>query len=220
MRLLVATSLVVALLSGCASPETNSLPEDTSSEVAVTETATANAADSETDSETDPPSVAPSEKEDPEDAGANTDTPENTPTPLEADELAAATPNASNFPTVTVYKSPTCGCCAKWIDHLREEGFTVETNDVQDMRSIKKERGVPASLSSCHTGEVGGYVVEGHVPADDIKALLAQAPDAIGIAVPGMPIGSPGMEVAGQPAERYDVVMFREDGMAAVFAQH
>lgn len=121
---------------------------------------------------------------------------------------------------VTVYKTPTCGCCSLWVDHLKANGLTVQTYDLADLSSTKNQLGVPRNLSSCHTAVVGGYVVEGHVPADDVKRLLEERPNVTGIAVPGMPIGSPGMEVEGQPNERYQVVAFNKQGQQSVFATH
>jgi hypothetical protein len=118
---------------------------------------------------------------------------------------------------VQVYKSPDCGCCDKWIDHLRADGFTVRATNVPDVTPIKLENGVPEKLAACHTGIVGGYVVEGHVPAADIRRLLRERPDVAGLAVPGMPIGSPGME--GPHPERYQVLAFGSHGIA-VFAEH
>jgi len=124
-------------------------------------------------------------------------------------------------PTVTVYKTPTCGCCTLWADHMTEAGFEVERIDVPSLDDVKARLGVPNQLASCHTAIVGDYVVEGHVPAEDVRRLLdEQPPEAIGLAVPGMPIGSPGMEVEGRPADRYEVYMFTRDGRAAVFARH
>lgn len=122
--------------------------------------------------------------------------------------------------TVTVYKTPTCGCCRGWVDHLRAQGFRVETVDRDDLTMVKAANGVPGQLESCHTATVGGYVVEGHVPARDIRRLLAERPPVIGLAAPGMPVGSPGMEVPGSPAERYDVVSFDRSGATSVFASH
>ncbi len=119
---------------------------------------------------------------------------------------------------ITVYKSPTCGCCNGWIDHLKAAGFSVSAHDVRDMDRVKSERGVPAKLGSCHTAEVAGYVVEGHVPPADIHRLLNEKPAVAGLAVPGMPIGSPGME--GPNPERYEVLQFDKDGDTAVFAVH
>ena len=119
---------------------------------------------------------------------------------------------------VTVYKSPTCGCCNGWIRHLEAAGFEVVAHDTQELSAIKSERGIPRNLDSCHTALVGGYIVEGHVPASDVTRLLKEKPDYAGIAVPGMPIGSPGME--GPNPEAYDVLGFRKDGSTEVFSSH
>lgn len=120
---------------------------------------------------------------------------------------------------MTVYKSPTCGCCTKWVDHVKDAGFKVSIKDVTDMDAIKRDLGVPAQLASCHTAVVGPYVLEGHVPADAIEKLLADKPArARGLAVPGMPVGSPGMEVPGRAADRYEVMLFTTDGKASVFS--
>lgn len=121
---------------------------------------------------------------------------------------------------VTVYKNAQCGCCRKWVDHLREEGFEVTAKDVDDLAAIKTKLGVPASLTSCHTAIVGQYVVEGHVPAGDIRKLLAEKPRVAGVGVPGMPVGSPGMEVPDMPAGKYKVMAFAKDGKQTVFASH
>lgn len=119
-------------------------------------------------------------------------------------------------PLVVVYKSPTCGCCVKWEEHLKSSGFQVDSRPRPDMNSVKAEAGVPAALQSCHTAMVDGYVVEGHVPASSIKKLLAERPAGVkGVAVPGMPIGSPGME--GPNPERYDVITFSGSGETKVF---
>jgi hypothetical protein len=123
-------------------------------------------------------------------------------------------------PTVEVYKSPTCGCCSKWIDHLRSHGFVAKAIDTETIDQIKTARGVPAKARSCHTAIVGGYVVEGHVPAADIQRLLKERPAIVGIAVPGMPIGSPGMEVPGMKAQPFDVIAFTKDGSTRIFASH
>lgn len=127
---------------------------------------------------------------------------------------------AGDLPVVTVYKSPTCGCCSKWVDHLRANGFEVKTTDMPDVQPMKQRFGVPADLASCHTAVVGGYVIEGHVPAEDVKRLLAERPDVTGLAVPGMPIGSPGMEVEGRAPQPYDVIAFTKQGKRTVFASH
>jgi hypothetical protein len=120
--------------------------------------------------------------------------------------------------TIIVYKSPTCGCCTKWISHLEENGFKVNAIDTKDMYTVKKEAGLPYGLGSCHTGIIGGYTIEGHVPASDIKRLLAERPAVRGLAVPGMPMGSPGME--GPRKDRYSVLTFDEAGKTTVFSSH
>lgn len=123
---------------------------------------------------------------------------------------------ADSLPEVTVWKTPTCGCCGKWVNHLEASGFTVHTKVLADLSGIKSERSVPARLESCHTAEVDGYVVEGHVPADAILRLLRERPAVAGIAVPGMPAGSPGME-AGDFRQPYQVLTFDGDGGVEVF---
>jgi hypothetical protein len=121
-------------------------------------------------------------------------------------------------PLVQVYKSPTCGCCGKWVDHLRAAGFTVQATNVADVNQYKLEYGVPVQLASCHTAIVEGYIVEGHVPADDVIKMLREKPAIKGIAVPGMPLGSPGMESL--TPERYETIAFDADGNTTVFAIH
>lgn len=122
-------------------------------------------------------------------------------------------------PKMIVYKSPTCGCCKSWIDHVRKNGFVVEAIDVEDVTPYKKQHGVPLDLASCHTGIVDGYGIEGHVPADLIARLLKERPrGAKGLAVPGMPAGSPGMEVGGRK-DPYDVVLFNTNGTRRVWAR-
>jgi len=124
---------------------------------------------------------------------------------------------------LVVYKTETCGCCGKWVDHMKEAGFDVEVHPVnqQELTAVKAEKGVTPDLAACHTAEIGGYVVEGHVPAEDLKRLLAEKPASVkGIAVPGMPIGSPGMEDPDRPADEYDVVTFTASGETEVFASH
>lgn len=126
------------------------------------------------------------------------------------------------LPAMTVYKSPSCGCCHNWVTHVRTAGFAVREVNTDDLASVKREAGIPARLASCHTVMVGGFVVEGHVPADDVKKLLRDKPAGVrGLAVPGMPIGSPGME-QGPVAqyERYDVLAFTATGTTTVFATH
>jgi hypothetical protein len=123
------------------------------------------------------------------------------------------------LPEVAVSKDPSCGCCESWVEHLRGAGFRVKVAETVEMSRLKARLGVPQGLASCHTGEVGGYVIEGHVPADEIKRLLAERPAARGLAVPGMPVGSPGMEVAGMEPDTYDVVLFGPQGQRA-FARY
>src|SRR5215204_2604402 len=121
---------------------------------------------------------------------------------------------------ITVYKDPSCGCCKNWVEHLRANGFAPEVHDRSDMDALKDSLGVPSKLRSCHTAVVGTYVIEGHVPAADVKRLIATKPTkTAGVAVPGMPAGSPGMEVGGR-VDRYDVVAFAADGATRVFARH
>ena len=121
--------------------------------------------------------------------------------------------------TATVYKDPNCGCCNKWIEHLTRADFVVDAFNREDMTQVKAELGVPNALESCHTALIDGYVVEGHVPVADIERLLTERPDALGLAVPGMPVGSPGMEY-GDEREPYEVVLFGSDGQQSVFARH
>ncbi len=126
--------------------------------------------------------------------------------------------SVSDLPIVQVYKSPTCGCCSKWVSHLEANGFTVEATDVNDINLIKSSFGIPPALASCHTAVVGDYLVEGHVPAEDIVQLLKQKPAIKGISVPGMPIGSPGME--GRNPQAYDVISFDAQAETDVFSSH
>ncbi len=119
---------------------------------------------------------------------------------------------------ITVYKSPTCGCCSKWVRHLQDNGFEVDAINHNDMNSVKSTAGVPSRLASCHTAMVGGYIIEGHVPAADIRHLLEEQPAVAGLTVPGMPMGSPGME--GVRHDRYNVLTFTKDGDSKVFSQH
>ncbi len=121
--------------------------------------------------------------------------------------------------TIKVYKSPTCGCCGDWVDHLEDNGFTVDVTDTQLMNQIKVDAGLTPHLASCHTAFIGDYVIEGHVPAADIRRLVAEQPEARGLAVPGMPIGSPGMET-GDRKDPYQVLLFNESGQTRVFADY
>jgi len=117
-----------------------------------------------------------------------------------------------------VYKNPSCGCCTKWISHLRANGFDVKARDVEDITAWRARLGVPPTLGACHSARVGGYLVEGHVPAKDIQRLLRERPSAAGLAVPGMPRGSPGMEA--DVEEPYDVLLFQTNGRYAVYQQY
>lgn len=118
---------------------------------------------------------------------------------------------------ITVYKSPTCGCCSKWVDHLTASGFKVTAHDTSDMLAVRKKLGVPDAMTSCHTAVVNGYLIEGHVPAADIQRLLRDKPKVAGLAVPGMVTGSPGME--GARSDPYNVIAFGE-GKTSVFSRH
>jgi len=121
---------------------------------------------------------------------------------------------------ITVYKSASCGCCTKWVDHLKANGFAPTVHDDENVDGIKDEMGVPKDVRSCHTALLGRYLVEGHVPASDLRRLLAEKPDIAGLAAPGMPGSSPGMAVPGAPHEPYEVLAFARDGKTTVFARH
>ena len=127
--------------------------------------------------------------------------------------LALVMPSVSAFaqtPAILVHKDPDCGCCAGWVQHVKDAGFAVTVEETTDLQPVKKRLGVPADLAACHTAEVDGYVLEGHVPAAAVRRLLEKRPTAIGLAVPGMPAGSPGMESS--VPQRYDVVLFGANG--------
>lgn len=133
--------------------------------------------------------------------------------------LAAAAVSAQPLPEVVMHKDPNCGCCGQWAEHLQANGFRVKTVMEGDMESVKRRFAVPQRLTSCHTAKVGGYVIEGHVPASAIKRLLREKPAVAGLAVPGMPAGSPGMEVPGRK-DPYDVVAFDRVGRSRVFERY
>ena len=122
---------------------------------------------------------------------------------------------------IEVWKSSGCGCCGLWVEHLRNAGYTVKTNDTASgiLARIKKQAGLKPDLQSCHTAKAGGYVIEGHVPAEDVARLLKDKPDAVGLTVPGMPLGSPGMDT-GPEKEPYEVLLVKKDGSTEVFARH
>lgn len=132
--------------------------------------------------------------------------------------MLPARPALAARDVIDVHKSASCGCCSKWIEHLRANGFEVKAHDVADVAVSRARFGVPAKLGSCHTGRVGGYPVEGHVPARDIRRLLRDRPDAVGLAVPGMPRGSRGME--GDVMDPYDVLLFQSSGTFAVYQRY
>jgi hypothetical protein len=118
-----------------------------------------------------------------------------------------------------VYKTPTCPCCDAWIAHMREAGFTTTVTVLDDLQPIRRRAGLPDALASCHTGLIGDYLVEGHVPAADVLRLLAQNPSAVGLAVPGMPLGSPGMETPQGHRQAYDTLLVLRSGETQVFAR-
>jgi hypothetical protein len=123
--------------------------------------------------------------------------------------------------TLVVYKTPYCGCCKGWVAHMTRAGFTPTINELEDLAPVRARYGVPFKLSSCHTGVIGGYVIEGHVPPEDVTRLLREKPKALGLTVPGMPIGSPGMEVPNRPAERFQTLLLLDrSGRTQVFATH
>ena len=117
---------------------------------------------------------------------------------------------SAQAPTIIVHKAPNCGCCGGWVQHLKEAGFAVTVEETAVLRAIRKRLGVPADLAACHTAEIAGYIIEGHVPAPAIRQLLEKRPVAVGLAVPGMPVGSPGME--GGAPQKYDVILFGATG--------
>ena len=132
--------------------------------------------------------------------------------------LVAASLTAGAAETVEVFKSPYCGCCGHWVEYMKRNGFEVSVRDVDDVGAVRKQLGMPQKYGACHTAKVGGYVVEGHVPVEDVRKLLAEKPRAVGIAVPSMPPGSPGM-----PSDKpvaYDTLLVQRDGSNQVFSRH
>ena len=132
--------------------------------------------------------------------------------------IAMAQPVAMNH-EITVFRSPTCGCCGKWVEHMEAAGFKVDDKITEDVTAVKEHYGLPEDLASCHTAIANGYVIEGHVPAEDVQQLLRDKPNIAGITAPGMPIGSPGMEM-GDDVEPYTVFSFTNDGSIETFAEH
>jgi hypothetical protein len=137
----------------------------------------------------------------------------------ESDSQARATEAPTVLPKVTVHKNASCGCCGSWIEHLRHHGFEVVARNVDNLAPIKQRVGVPYGKGSCHTAEVAGYFIEGHVPAAEIERLLREKPRAKGLTVPGMPIGSPGME-SGDRIDPYEVLLVHDDGTTSVYAKY
>ena len=133
--------------------------------------------------------------------------------------LAQASWAAPEIPVIDVYKNPTCGCCNKWIEHLKANGFGVRSYDTDNVAQHKARLGVPPGYGSCHTAEVDGYVIEGHVPAREIKSLLKEKPRARGLVVPGMPVGSPGMEADGRK-DPYKVFLVNRNGSTQTYVQY
>jgi hypothetical protein len=135
---------------------------------------------------------------------------------------AAAAQRPSSPPPMEVFKTPTCGCCSKWVDHVRAAGIPVQVTDLSSeaLDALKAKHGIPRTAQSCHTGLIAGYVIEGHVPVADVQRLLKEKPAVSGIAVGGMPIGSPGMEVPGQRPQPYNSITFDKQGTVKVFAAH
>ena len=132
--------------------------------------------------------------------------------------IAGGTAWAQSATQIEVFKSPYCGCCEKWVEHMEKSGFKVSAHNVNDVPAARKNLGMPDRFGSCHTAKIGGYVVEGHVPAADVQRLLKEKPKAIGLAAPGMPQGSPGMETA-TPVP-YETLLIQADGSARLFAKH
>lgn len=145
--------------------------------------------------------------------------------PSAAHDRTAATTLPSDeaievLPLMTVHKTPTCGCCSVWVEHMRDAGFVVETVDVDDLGPVKAELGIPYGKGSCHTARVGNYFVEGHVPAGDVQRLLVERPQALGLVLPGMPLGSPGMEMPDGRRQAFTVELVTADGSTTAWAHH
>lgn len=132
-------------------------------------------------------------------------------------QVSAASSASVKTAHMVVHKSPTCGCCGQWVEHMQQSGFSVEVIETDDLAPVKERLGVPYGKGSCHTAEVDSYVIEGHVPAEDIRRLLAERPKARGLVLPGMPLGSPGMEVSDGRVQPYTVELVAEDGRTSAF---
>ncbi len=133
---------------------------------------------------------------------------------------ATSAARTSAMPPMTVHKHESCGCCGLWIEHMQAAGFKVQVRNVSDVSVIKTQLGVPAEMASCHTAEIAGYFIEGHVPAADVKRLLAEKPDARGLALPGMPLGSPGMEHPTGRSQAYTVALVSREGSTMDYSHH
>lgn len=136
---------------------------------------------------------------------------------------ASAPPTGEQAPaarTMVVYKSPTCGCCSDWVGYMEQHGYTATVEMVEDIAVVKEEHNIPTAVWSCHTALLDGYIIEGHVPVEAIERLLTERPPVAGIAVPGMPVGSPGMEMAGAAPQPFDVVTFDASGATAVYSSY
>ena len=138
----------------------------------------------------------------------------------DVEDAAMPVTSGASGPQMTVYRSASCGCCTSWGSHIASAGFRIEYHVTEDMDALKKACGVSPQQASCHTAVVEEYVIEGHVPASAIQRLLKERPHIRGLAVPGMPMGSPGMEVAGVEAERFEVLAIAHDGTTSVFARY
>ena len=132
--------------------------------------------------------------------------------------LGSASVWAQTLPTVDIYKSPSCDCCGKWIAHMKKNGFRVAIHDVDNIPASRRKLGIPEKFGSCHSSKIGDYVAEGHVPAADIKRMLKEKPKALGLAVPSMPPGSPGMDIPHSPP--YETLLVQSDGSSRVYAKH
>jgi hypothetical protein len=162
-------------------------------------------------SEAAPPDVAPSPSREPAPVAVAAPP---------AAVVAEVAPAAATMPKMAVHKSPSCGCCGSWVEHVEQAGHPVEVISEEDLGPLKAALGVPASMASCHTAIVEGYFIEGHVPAQDIARLLMERPDARGLAVPGMPVGSPGMEVPSGEVQPYTVFLVNKDGSTTPFSEY
>ena len=151
---------------------------------------------------------------------AQSQSPDATAASLAETQAADAAAMAADPLLVVVTKNESCTCCTQWVEHLKQNGFHVQVHDVSNLGPIKERVGIPVAKGSCHTGQIGGYFVEGHVPASDVRRLLAEHPDAKGLTVPGMPAGSPGMEMPDGKVQPYDVLLVARDGSTTVFSHH